>query len=64
MTIEKEFFGFVVECDRCSYYENFDTEDFHFVIDELKQSGWKIKKDKYDNWEHICPDCQEKRKKE
>ena len=59
--IEKEFFGFVVECDSCSNYLNCDVEDdFKEAVDMAKDKGWKVKKDQEGDWVHICPVCASK----
>jgi len=59
--IEKEFFGYVIECDWCSNFLNCDTyEDFRGAIDMAKDKGWKIRKDEDGEWIHICPVCAEK----
>jgi len=59
--IEKEFFGYVINCDKCSNYLNCDVyDDFQGAIDLAKEKGWKIRKDKNGDWEHICPVCYQK----
>ena len=62
MSIEKAFFGYVVDCDYCSEFLNCDVyDDFKSAIDMVKDKGWKIRKED-DEWVHICPVCAEKRK--
>ena len=59
--IEKEFFGYVINCDKCSNYYNCEcSDDFLEAVDMAKKQGWKIRKDKNDDWEHICPVCYQK----
>lgn len=62
--IEKEFFGFIISCDKCSNYLNCDTgtDDFQGAINMAKGRGWRMRKDKDDDWEHICPVCYQKEK--
>ena len=58
MSIEKEWFGFVVNCDGCSdYYTHDIPEDFIGAIDAVKSYGWKMRKDDDGAWEHFCPEC-------
>jgi len=60
--ITKEFFGFIIDCDKCSNFLNCDTyEDFRGAIDMAKDEGWKITKDEEGDWIHLCPICAEKR---
>ena len=59
--IEKEFFGFVIECDSCSNFLNCDVyDDFYSAIHMAKDEGWKITKDEDGEWIHTCPVCAEK----
>lgn len=59
--IEKEFFGFVINCDECSNYLNCDVyEDFGGAIQMAKDEGWKIRKIDGE-WQHFCPVCAEKK---
>jgi len=37
------------------------NEDFYSSLDELKNNGWKTKKNGND-WEHFCPSCAEDKK--
>jgi len=62
MGLEKEFFGYVMECDSCSNFINLDTyEDFNGAIAMAKDHGWKMEKVD-DEWIHTCPVCAEKRR--
>ena len=60
MTLEKDTFGFVMECDSCSNYISLDTDEwFQEAIAMAKDYGWKIRKID-DEWVHVCPVCVEK----
>lgn len=56
--IERNEFGYTIDCDKCPNYHNHDSEFFQSAIDEIKELGWKIRKTN-DEWEHICPVCAE-----
>lgn len=48
----------VMECD--GYDCDKDLEmygDFVECIQEAKDNGWKIFKDGFDEWTHLCPRC-------
>lgn len=49
---------FHVSCDKCSWHEKSDSNNFNDVKDEMKENGWKIEK-RGACWFHICPSCQE-----
>ena len=53
-----EFGIFEMFCDFCNdESEEFDTSgDFRAFIQEAKDVGWTIKKEK-DVWTHKCPGC-------
>lgn len=56
--ISKRKGEFFAECNECGHEEYGGvTEDFHEFLAQLKDEGWKIRKDE-DEWQHICPDCQ------
>lgn len=60
--VERELGGFVIHCDECSNYIQVDSDE-HFwndVIAAMKEEHWKSVK-VYGEFEHICPDCQEKK---
>ena len=49
-----------LSCDSCG--ENggeFDSDDFHEMVEAAKADGWLIRKDSDDQWEHYCPECRE-----
>lgn len=48
---------YTVMCDDdgCTEAEDFEGS-FYGVVDEMKQSGWTIKKDGRE-WHHSCPSC-------
>ena len=48
----------IAECNECGTELPGGTLEFREFIADLKSEGWKIKKDG-DEWQHICPDCQE-----
>lgn len=49
---------FEVSCDGCSYQEEFEVDDWGHLMDELRDSGWKLKGKLKDGWTHHCPDCE------
>jgi len=59
MSIRRDKGELVAECDECgTEFPGGVQDDFRTFIQELKDAGWKIRKDG-ETWEHICPDCQE-----
>jgi hypothetical protein len=46
----------IAECSECGEEHYGGTLEFRDFIDELKDLGWKIKKDG-DEWTHICEGC-------
>ena len=52
---------FVMYCDECDLFEEFDTDgDWNSFIDKAKARGWKIRKDEdLNEWFHTCPECVE-----
>lgn len=56
--IIKEKGELICECNECGSTEYAGTLEFMPFIDELKDKGWKIKKDG-EEWTHTCPDCQD-----
>lgn len=46
-----------VTCDNCGKYYHLIGRFFKERIEEIKKSGWKIKKF-HDLWYHYCPDCE------
>ena len=61
MSIERcQFSGlFEVSCDLCGDGDDFESGDFYGCVQDMKDEGWKIRKVGND-WEHICPECNEK----
>lgn len=50
---------YYVNCDFCEYqgFFEFGEDEFAGMIEEMKESGWKVFKDENDEWTHKCPDC-------
>lgn len=46
-----------VECDYCSYCEEFDGT-FREIVESMKNEGWIMLKDDGE-WMHKCPSCVE-----
>lgn len=46
----------VAECDNCGEEFLGYTLDWYEFICDLKDEGWKIRKD-VDEWLHFCPSC-------
>ena len=46
----------VAECNECGIEEFGGTLDFAEFVQQLKDTGWRIRKDG-DEWVHECPDC-------
>lgn len=57
--IRKEDDEFTCDCDDCGdrYYGGV-TETFTDFVSEIKENGWRIRKDG-DGWLHLCPCCAE-----
>ena len=54
-------YGFMLSCDTCSFYQEYEWgSNWHGFIEEAKRDGWRLKKNKYSEWEHYCPVCVEK----
>lgn len=47
----------VATCDECGGEEAGGTREFREFVSDLKDMGWKIRKDEDGNWTHECPDC-------
>jgi len=64
MSIEQLTWGFDVTCDYCGETQFFDISEHHFptLLAEMKEYGWKSRKDQDDEWEHFCPSCQDREK--
>lgn len=48
----------IAECTECGEEFPGGTLEWADFIADLKDKGWRIKKDG-DEWIHTCPDCQE-----
>lgn len=46
----------VCECNECGEEIHGGTMEFREFVDDLKRTGWKIRKEE-DEWMHFCPDC-------
>lgn len=57
--LTKESGRFVYGCECCVATLDTDTKDFEEARRKLREAGWVAKKGPSD-WEHICPDCQDK----
>jgi hypothetical protein len=61
LTIENLSFhgltGFEISCDFCSFSQEYETDHWPTLMAEMKKDGWKSRKDKNDEWEHVCQDC-------
>ena len=49
------------ECDFCGEVLFTEQDDFSEALAVLKEDGWRARKDKHGQWEHVCPDCQDRR---
>ena len=55
--IEETSKGHVARCDLCPHEEEYDDyEDFHSVVNDLKELGWSVVKLR-SVWYHHCPVC-------
>lgn len=46
----------ICTCENCGAEHFGGTLEFTAFVAELKQEGWRMKKDRYnDQWEHYCP---------
>jgi len=55
--IDKQAFGYTINCDSCSESEDFDdAESFMDAVEQAKKAGWRMRKIG-DDWEHQCPAC-------
>lgn len=59
MSIEREELGYVVCCTKCG--ESVEPQAFFFndAIAEIKDLGWKVFKDRWGTWNHVCNKCTE-----
>lgn len=54
---DRDWGGFTVHCDECSYLEEFDEETWGEMISAIKAEGWRISKSDEGEWRHSCPNC-------
>jgi hypothetical protein len=64
MTITNmKFFGIEdtleVECDHCSFSQEYETDAWPTLLADMKKDGWKSRKDDKGEWEHTCSSCVE-----
>lgn len=61
MSFERNLFGFDGEltfvCDECGEEHHTQTANFHEAVRLIKSEGWRVSKDKDDDWTHTCADC-------
>lgn len=59
-------FTHMVECDFCEFSEDIETnDDWSVLMSEMKERGWwKIKDKDTGKWDHKCPTCVEKGKRD
>lgn len=57
MSIYKVANELICECDGCGQEHCGGTLEWSEFIQDLKDSGWKIRKEE-DEWQHYCDDCQ------
>lgn len=49
---------FEVECNACGDTLETDTGDFNKAREAMDAENWKARRNKKDEWEHFCPNCQ------
>lgn len=55
MTYVDSRFGKRIDCDFDVCGEQLEADEFHELIDLMKEEGWRsIKLD--DRWQHLCPE--------
>jgi hypothetical protein len=60
MTIHRDDGEYKCVCDDCGYEMPSDgMDDFEDFVEEVKAEGWRMYKDKGNDWVHICPTCAE-----
>jgi hypothetical protein len=45
-------------CDYCEEAVDVEFETFYEAVDYKKENGWKPVKDKDNDWQDLCPECQ------
>ena len=58
MSIEKEGGMYYLYCDICGQEAPGSFFDFCDAVQYKRREGWKSQEDQ-DDWEDICPECQE-----
>ena len=48
-----------VNCDKCSFYQDFEAFNFNDLRTQMIKSGWISRKNEKDEREHICFECKE-----
>jgi len=48
-----------VNCDKCSFYQDFEAFNFNDLRTQMIKSGWVVKRNELDIWEDICFECKE-----
>jgi len=56
---DNEVGAVTLRCDDCDDLLNgdFNSDDFHGMIEFAKAQGWSIRPDGEGGWEHKCPSC-------
>lgn len=52
-----------VECDFCGESQQYESDSWSELLETIKIDGWAYHKDSHGNWEHKCPECNDKEKK-
>ncbi len=59
MSIEREDGEWIVCCTKCGEGVELDSENFAEVVGDIRDLGWKVFKDKWGTWNHVCSKCTE-----
>ena len=54
----RKYNGFELVCDSCGHTVS-GLDDFNEGVEYKKDNGWKSRRNDTDEWEDICPNCQE-----
>ncbi len=57
---DDEYGTIVFYCDGCPMYLDTEETEFGLANEVRKAMGWLSFKDKDDDWNHYCPECQKK----
>lgn len=58
MTISKDIGNQIIfECDDCGKKFEAKTGRFEYALALLKGAGWRVFKDRFNDWCHICKEC-------